>query len=558
MTAKTVAICAVLLLSCSSSPTREPQDVRDVTGDLSAGDDSYRPEDTHEDLEVTADAAEVMLPGDYEDLMDEGRYWLSNGEPGFALNAFEAALFLRPEEQDALFACGLAAFVQNVELFAMVLTLPTQFGAYGAGEGNLSIFKPESENDYLVEEIHHIFMELRAGFVVAQGYLKSVDDPSLAWTIEQVPIFVFTKPVVNLRGTFDYGDVQLLISANAFFLWFTELLAGQDFHTDLLTIAYSALDLKDKGADLFSILELASSLMASDPLFLALHHKDGEFLFEQGAQHMREIGFYLVEGLLNQSNEPGVVAGHAVAIDYRDGNPVMVISNRVDFHSQSEEVLSIEFAQELLERADVLIDSFDSPGDYVPFSEGPAIQLGIVLGMFSKLDLLRFSPVEIPIDLSNLEPGQVAALLGMFLGNSFGFDYGTLFQSPIGLRQILPLMLKEPEPLGPEDFWMEWECLAETDESGSPAGAGGFVCSAGAELSDTPHFVGTEYEIPADDLASGLPYMVWEDPTMGGMLGVDELYLDNHGDPQNFVAPDLRLTNLGLHLFLEPIIGLLR
>jgi hypothetical protein len=557
MTGRIATICAVLLVSCSSSRTAPP-DVPDGVPDLAieVGDwEDLRIEPVDD---IRPDEVESRRPGNYDELMEEGRYWLSNAEPGFALNAFEAALALQPQEQDALFACGLAAFVQNVELFAMVLTLPTQFGSYGAGEGNLQFFKPESENDYLVEELHRIFMELRSGFVVAEDYFKAVDDPGLVWTIEQVPIYVFTRPVVNLRGAFDYGDVQLLLSANAFFLWFTELFAGQDFHTDLLTIAYSALDLQDNGADLFSILELASTLMASDPQFLELHHEDGEFLFERGGQHMWDIGFYLVEGLYNQSNEPGEVNGHAVAIDYRDGNPVMVITNRVDFHSQEEEVLSIEFAGELLSQADELLAAFDSPGDYVPFSRGPAIQLGIVLGMFSKLDLLRFSPVEIPIDLSNLEPGQVTALLGMFLGNSFGFDYGTLFQNPIGLRQILPLMLKEPEPQGPEDFWMEWECPGEIEESGSPAGAGGFVCSATAELIDAPHFVGTEYEIPADGLPSGLPYMVWEDPTMGGMLGVDELYLDNHGDPQNFVTPDLRLTNLGLHLLLEPIIGLLR
>jgi hypothetical protein len=52
--------------------------------------------------------------------------------------------------------------------------------------------------------------------------------------------------------------------------------------------------------------------------------------------------------------------------------------------------------------------------------------------------------------------------------------------------------------------------------------------------------------------------MVWEDPTWNGWLRVDANYLESKTGPQDFVVPDLRLTNLGVHLWLEPISGLLR
>jgi len=186
------------------------------------------------------------------------------------------------------------------------------------------------------------------------------------------------------------------------------------------------------------------------------------------------------------------------------------------------------------------------------------VQLGVVLGFAARLDLLRFMPVEIPIDLSGLHPGDVTALLAMFLGDSLGFDYGTLFLNPIGLRSILPQLLKDPEPMGPEDFWMEWECPEETAENGAPTGPAGLICSQQAVLVDGAHFQGTEYEIEADGFDSPLPYAVWEDPTWGGFLQVDQNYLEESGENAAFVEPDLHLTNLGVHLWLKTILGLLR
>ena len=546
-----MTLATFTVVACGGSKSSDPADLRTDVQDL-ATTDLPSTIDLAEDLSPP----EVRRPPNIEELLDEGRYWLINAEPVFALSFFEAALELSPDNPDAIFGAGLSEYVRAAELFAMILTLPTQFGAYGAGDGTAPLPEPESQNDYLAEQAHQIMLFLHEGFAAAEGHFQRLDDPDFSWTIEQVPIYVFTRPVINLKGTFDRADIYLLQSSNAFFLWFTALLAAQDFHTDLLTAVYGALSARDSGIDLLSLLDILSTLIASDDRFFQLHETDGEALFVDGQRHMREAGEFLLLGLLEQPDSE-TVGEQALFVSYEVHGPVLYVNERVDFATEEPELLAITFEQELLDRTEDFIDRMETPGEFVPFSGSGALQLGTVLGFAAKLDLLRFMPVTIPIDLSNLEPGQIVALLTLFLSDAIALDFGSFFQHPTGLRTFLPRLLKVPNPAGPEDFLMEWECPDEIGEGGTPAGTGAFLCSAEAELVDAPHFVGTSFEIPADGLASPMPYMVWDDPTWAGLLAVDELYLENGGDPASFVSPDLLLTNLGVRLWIESLLGLL-
>ncbi len=547
----------VLAFACGGSDASAPDIGKDVPTDMAAVDLTER--DLMDDVPSTDLPLDLRPPPDVDQLLEEGRFWLINAEPAFALDAFKAVLEAVPDHPDALFGAGLSQYVLAVETFAMILTLPTQFGAYGAGDGTSpSPFpkEPESQNDYLAQEVHNIMLFLHSGFAEAEGYFQRIDDPNFTWTIEQVPIYVFTRPVLNLRGTFDRADIYLLQSSNAFFLWFTELLAAQDFHTDLLTAVYGALKARDEGVDLLAILDIVATLMASDERFFALHETDGLALFEAGHRHMREAGEFLLRGLQEQ---PDIAPeeGQALSVVYGVDGPVLYVNERVDFHTQIPEVLAIEFEQPLITATEVFLERMETPGDFVPFSQSGALQLGTVLGFATKLDLLQFMPVTIPIDLSNLEPAQVVSLLSLFLNDAIALDYGTFMQAPAGLRSFFPLLVKVPEPSSPDDYWMEWECPDDISEGGTPQGTGKFLCSDTAELVDGPHFEGTPFEIPADDVASPLPYMVWEDPTWSGLLGVDELFAETSDGPASYISPDLFWTNLAIRSWASALLGLL-
>jgi hypothetical protein len=549
-----VLVGLVVSLGCSSKPkTHAVKDLPDLAPqDVSLGDAVSDSGSGDWQAEV-----DQIIPVDPAPFIEQGKYWLINGEPAFAENEFAAALAMDPDNEEAIFGAGLAEYIWAVEMFAMAITEMNQFGSYGADPPRPDA-RPDNENDLLAAQLHGILLDLRSGFLAAEAYFEMLDDPGFIWDIEQLPIFVYTKPVINLQGRFDLADVYLLRSSNAFFLWFTELLSAQDFHSDLLTAVYAGMKMRDTGIDPVEIIKLASTLIASDQRFFSLYGDDGKELFQAGSKHMVEAGFYLLEGLLLQPETAPDDASQAISVYYSAGNPVLVVRNQVDFHSQVEKAVEITFDQELINLSSDLLDHMQEPGYFVSFAEGPALQLGTVIGFAVKLDLIRFAPFAIPIDLSNLEPAQVVALASMFLSNSVGFDYGTLFANPMGLRSLLPTFAPPGETADTNSLLMEWECPEELAENnGVPAGSAGFICTPEAELVDGAHFSGTDFAMEPDGLPSRLPYLVWEDPTWGGFLGVDELYQENGGNPASFVTPDLELTNLGIHLLLKNLLGLL-
>ncbi len=524
----------------------------DASGSDLTGVD-VRPDAPPFDGDVLPDA---VLP-EVQALIDEGKYWLSNAEPGIAAKKFEEARALAPENRDAIFGAALSHYVSALELLSMVLTLPSQFSSYGAGSGTRS--DPESQNDQLVEQVHEIFLFLRQGFAEAEVGFSAIQEIDFRFDIEGVPIYVQTRPSLVLRGKFDLADVRLLAGSNAFFLWFTELLAAQDFHSDLLSAAYAGMKASDEGLDLFTILDLLGHLIASDERFFTLREEDGKELFDAGMKHMVDAGANLMEGLaLLEELSAEEEAGEAISVTWDGDDVVLVVHNQVDFATLEEVPLEIAFSPELIESSKALLEQMQLPGQVVPFSAGPAIQLGTLLGLAARLDVLKFMPVEIPLDVSGLQPGQVTTLLVLMFQDSVGFDYGTLASQPTGLRTLLPLLMKSPDPQGPADFWMEWECPGETAGTGAPLAAKGFLCTQESELVDAPHFDGTPHEMAADGYPSPLPYLVWEDPSWSGFLAVDHHFPPmGTGDPE-FVEPDLSMANTALHLWLKQLVGLLQ
>jgi len=405
-----------------------------------------------------------------------------------------------------------------------------------------------------------ICLKLREGAEEADVACAASAMAACRWGIDQVPIYVALRPVVHLRGTFDRGDIYLLGSMTSFFLWATELMAGQDCRGDLLTLASQAVEMKDEKLGVLEILELVSLLLGTNQDVLNLHPEDGKWLFEAGNRHMKDTGSLLLEALSIMGEESGAegMLDDVTRLEAEGGDLVLVVRNAVDFPGEDEHEVRIRLAAELLQRTEELVAAMETPGATVPFSKGPGLQLGTVLGLFNKFGVLSFLPVEIPIDLSGLEPGQAVALLTMFFQDSVAFDYGALFGNPIGLRTFIPSMEATPESQGGIGFQMEWECPDETAETGLPLAAKGFVCSKEAELVDLPHFVGTDSEIDADGDPPPLPYLIWADPTWGGFLAVADDPLAPVSDSTQYVSPTLQSTNLAVHLWLKSFVALLQ
>ena len=144
-------------------------------------------------------------------------------------------------------------------------------------------------------------------------------------------------------------------------------------------------------------------------------------------------------------------------------------------------------------------------------------------------------------------------LLKNLLPSALALDWGTFHQHPVGLRALLPLIAG----VGEGEFLFEWECLGEIAELGQPGAAAGLVCTKPATLVDAPHFVGTPYEIAADGVPSRLPYLVWEDPTWGGLVFVDPTRVAGATDVDPGYAPaDNRTLNLAVHALIGGILDM--
>ena len=516
-------------------------------GDAATADTT--PADAGPDTGFDLESPDLDLPPpDIAALLEEARFWLSNGEPYMALVLFEEVLDAAPDDPDAIFGAGLAQFIQAVEVLAMITNLPAQFLGYMAGDG---IRDPESMNEAMADQIADVLGGLEERFARAEGHLSRITDPAFEWTIDRAPLYYVTRPLLIYRGRFDLGDVHLLRAVNGFCRWFTALLVAQDLETDFAYAIVIAEKVQGGGLGAVAILDAAAYLLAATPDFLTLHPERGPELFTEGAAHMRDIGMHILEAAAWIETEDATEQD-VTRLEWDGADRILVLHNRVvlEGYEGTEEPLRIRLTDELLDATAALVDALDKPGTVVPFSAGPGLQLSTILGLAAKLGIVEQMGISLPVDISHLEIDQILVLLTGFMPDTLGFDWAGFHQNPAGVRFLLPRLA---DPDDPGKYLLEWECPDDIRANGFPSGTGGLLCGD-AELVDGPHFVGTPWEMPADGHVSKLPYMVWDDPTIGGLVAVDVAF--GTDEPPDWQVPDNALLNLGLHTWLDGLMGL--
>ncbi|MBM4372272.1 MAG: hypothetical protein FJ098_11500, partial [Deltaproteobacteria bacterium] len=525
------------------TPRPPPDTAADLPGD--PGVDSSLPDLPSPDVELPQ-------PPDIDALLEEGRFWLMNAEPWMALEAFEEALSLSPDDPDALFGAGLARFIHAAELLAMLTNLPSQYLGYAAGDGTR---EPDSANEAAAEEISGLLRELNLRFVRAEERLARIDDPAFSWSIERAPLYYVTRPMLVYRGRFDLGDVHLLRAVNGLCRWITALLAAQDLETDF---AYGMVvaNVIESGNDVSPslILEALSYLLSASDGFLTLEGDVGVELFEDGAEVMTAVGEHILAAAAWIEDE-SPAADDVSFLEWDGGDRYLVLRNRVvlEGYEGTEEPLRVRLTDDVLTWTAELVASLGEPGSVVPFSRGPGLQLATILALAAKLGIVEQMAIPLPVDITHLEIDQIHTLLTGFLPDVLGFDWAGFHEGPAGLRLILP---RFTDPKNPSGGWLlEWECPADLIHEGFPSGTGGLLCGDGAELVDAPHFVGRPWELPADGQVTKMPYMIWDDPTLGGLVYVDQAF--GTGAATDWRAPDNTLLNFGVHRWLDTILGLL-
>jgi len=552
----------------------------------SCGDSGNGPGDAFETVDAV-DKTDIAtdIPGDAIDgeftpssaaeWIAEGKRQLRDGEAGFAVKAFEEAVALEPDNTDALFGMALAGMVYGSELFVMAVSLIDQFmsepgpifpAAFGRLPGPVVSISsaletpPDdwSQNEYLASEIHRIFMRIRDHFVTAIEYLEKVKDRDLNFEVEAVPVYLGIKPMLMYRGIFDAGDVHLMNAIANTVVGITDVLAGQDLTTDVLTLVGFVKSGLDSGTtDAKAVFEYAAYLLSQDERFLTLHAEDGEYLFNDAQERFAAAGPAIATGM-DKARGLGDGAEQISLVEDTGDKHVLRVRSRVRYQADGvpyEEDIVFHFTDDILQALGDASDSIEDNGDPVTLHGAILPILAVMLSAASQCGVLDAVGLELPIDLGAFEIPGVVALLQSLLPNVMAFDWGEFFKEPVGLRAWLPA-ITEGMGVFEDTVIVEWECPDDLDEHGYPSGSLGLLCGSDAELIDSSHFQGSQYEIEADGIASGFPVFAFPDPTLNSLAMVDLDGEEGSTDSSTFELADGSSLNAALAKLLDGILAL--
>lgn len=513
-----------------------------------------------------SDPGPDVLPCDAAEPIAAGSKWLSSGESGFATTEFEKAVALCPDDVQARFGAGLSHLIYGAEQFVSVMTV---LSGQGTGPKLPSILPlagdgaPESQNDWLAFQLHTIFVGLRGHFATAIGHLDAIGDADVVFEVADVPVFLGIQPTFLFDGRMDRGDLLLMRAVGSLVTGLLDVFAGQDWHTDVLSLVSMGRDVFEggSGVDYAVISKFAAYLLNEDDRFLGLDPDTGAGLFADARDRLAAVGPNLlaaVDAVRAAGNGDERITfvedeGKTAFLNVRwrlvpdeDGNIVQQ-AWRIGISEKTRKAL--------LDAS----ESIGTPGKRVTLHGCVNPLLAMVVVGFIRAGILdAFGlklPIELPLDL--LEVDDVDALLAVLLPNVLAFDWGTYFLSPAGLRAWLPGTTTDA-PILANTLAAQWECPDDLAADGFPGGYKRLYCSTDAVLTDSAHFVGTAWETPADGEGKDHPVFGFADPTLKGLAYVNLDGKTGDADPTAYVLADRATLNSALGRLLAGILSLLK
>lgn len=503
------------------------------------------------DCNCTETTADVGPPPELAAMLAEGLEWLEKGQPLLALQIYEEALESYPDSVDAQFGAALAEMVDTTEFLLMILSLTNQVGPY------VSTTEEPNQNEWFAEELHRYFDYLAEGYRSARTRLDALEDAELSFDVTAVPVFNVSAPFLLYRGTFDGGDVRMMRTVCDFAIFGLDVIVTQDLSTDafsLISLVRSAMF--DDSATVQIVLYSAAFLLSSGPTFLDVHPEYGPGHYAEARDAFIRLSTDLEDALewMRAAGDPSDDEVSGLRVHPTNGTETYVLHAGVTTNPPEEpETFTVEF---VLPPAAVggfalMAESTEAPGRLVTWDDGPRwalstlVTVALKLGVFGELSFggITLSPESVNVT-------TLANLLSSLAPMPLAFDFGTMFQSPTGLRNFLP---REAE--SGDTMIVEWECPAELEGDGWPNGPGQFLCDSLETLEDAAHFVDTDDEIAADGLTTTFPYFVWRDPTFHGLLHVKMAAIGMESETEYQLA-DQQTLNAALAKGLEQILRL--
>ncbi len=547
----------------------------DVDGDLDSapdgdtdGDDPDGDTDGDDPDGDSDGDAEGEEPPDVEELVEQGYFWLENGEAAFAADIFAEAFAVVPDDQRVRFGYALSESMVGFELLFDV--------ALGAMAGQLSskpvemgpdgpVWKDgdDSLNEWFDETLQQVFSLINNQFLFAvELYAPLKETGGVSITVNKIPFYLAMQHESWIQGEIDDADVYMFDGIARLMAGLFEFLQAHGLETDLGTAISVGAELVKGDANLQSILGLVTFLLNANDGFLDFNAEGSARIANSRA---------LLVGALDDLLLAAAAAEAELETDRDQSDDIFVvedddgISMRMNLWSWETDDESGEPVADLTEltliEPSVLVAAsevkaqIENGGDALPFSTHyiPLVSAAAIVPI--GFGLLEAFGVDLGLDIAIVSPSVLAGLIGTFVNlDVVALDLNAYYADPVPLRDMLPEWTTD------RGTWdnmliMEWECPAELDDD-VPDGAGGLLCAGGDEtLVDAEHFKDTPYEIPLDDKLLGTPYIAFRDPTFGGMLYVDveALDLDGYDDDARWVPADQFNLNAALGKILARI-----
>ncbi len=481
-----------------------------------------------------------------------GKEWLEKGQCSMARQCFEKAVEYDPANLDGHFGLAFSESQQSFEIFMSLLTMVMKTkqpdwasSTVAAGGGEPEEY--ESQSDYLSKLFAKTFKTMADSFErsVAEYDVikKSADASKYVWHIsKEIPVYMGTEKMAWMKGDARLPEIYMFDSLSRMLGSVFHFLSSINIHGDVAQIVN---EIQGGGSlSLNAILPMVVDVLNGDENFLG---------FAGGAAGGKSLGaemiklwsgalddvvkaaeFLQAEGCVGGSGEADEKAIFYCVDDSYNGTKTLEFKvfklDKANGDLATGEFLMNVVAADLtkLPLYGELKSNLEKGGAALDFRAKLSPVFSGLLSLAAGYRLIDFLGFDLGLG-DAITPKVIENLLKLVIPAGAGMDFGTYFADPIPLRKILPQWTSD-QPKGKNKLWMEWECPSETADDGMPDGKGTFLCKASKECSggaadacllDAAHFAGTPQEQPADGIALGSPYFVWQDPTIGGLLYIN-------------------------------------
>lgn len=479
-----------------------------------------------------------------------------------------------PTDEELRLAAGLAAFGETLDLVNFLTTLVL---ALVGDLDAIADVMPEaaSENDYIVTLLRNVVEYLRRPADRATDHLAAVRDPSTRLDVGRFTMRFWQVEFFDFSGTWTAADAAVLNAFLGPLAALGDVVAAHDLDFDAYYLVHRVIgDVPPDGTPgyLNIVVELLNAPEHPNLLGLA----DGGAATLADARRRLQAAAAGFSGAVE-----AIEAGRSGIFGWKSGSkPAILLEDRV--RMDADGILDISFR-------------FDNPADFgtvalpVPASwpaatdriaanlagEGaPLDPVGDLLPPLAAPIVGLLPHLPLPDSVRALlrplasDPDVLVSLARPFVPEGLALDPGAWLASGVPLRDFLPVWRNDRTDWT-NAFLLEWECPVffapdATDPIGTTGSfpAGGATCpeptddgmagrpEADFALADAPHFADPAFAdfdieaIAADGRATSWPVIPFADPSLGGLIVVDEAMLFPDEDATAGWAPaDRRSLN---------------